>query len=285
MIKSIINNNGVFVNTDDNIFTIANRGFKYADGLFESMRVSNGKLNFAELHAHRLQGGMKALKMEGYSEIDDYFLQEKASEICKKNKINGNARLRFNVYRDGQGLYAPDSNKFAFTLEATALSSAYYELNSKGLIMDVFDEIQKPINKLSEFKTCNALIYVMAGIFKNQHKLDEAFVLNQNANICESVSANVFLVYDKKVYTPSVSEGCISGVMRKVIIDLALNNGVEVIEAQINPEVLNEADEVFLTNASKGIQWVLGYNKKRYFNETSRFLSNALNKYLHAKLL
>jgi len=49
------------------------------------------------------------------------------------------------------------------------------------------------------------------------------------------------------------------------------------VEAQINPEILNEAEEVFITNATQGIQWVMGYGRKRYFNEVSKFLIEKLN--------
>lgn len=277
MIKQVINYNGAFFNADDKILLSSNRGFKYADGLFESMRLSKGKIKFANLHAERLQAGMKALKMDGYSQIDSYFLQDKAEEICRRNKTPLNARLRLTVYRDGAGLYTPTENKFAYVLDTFSLNSPLYVLNTKGLIMDIYPDIPKAINQLSNYKTCNALLYVLAGIFKQQQKLDEAFILNQNGFLCESISANLFIVYEKIIYTPALSEGCISGVMRKVIIDLALNNGFEVIEAQINPEILNQADEVFLTNATLGIQWVMGFNRKRYFYETSKFLVGKLN--------
>ena len=121
------------------------------------------------------------------------------------------------------------------------------------------------------------MIYVLAGIFKNQNALDEVLILNQYGFLCESMSSNVFIVYDRKLYTPALNEGCIAGVMRQVVMRLAKENNIELLEAQINPDILNEADEVFLTNAARGIQWVMGYNNKRYFNEVSRFLNEKLN--------
>ncbi|MBK0384027.1 aminotransferase class IV [Pedobacter sp. SD-b] len=277
MSKNFINFNGEILDADDKIFGIANRGFKYGDGLFESMRMSFGRLNFADLHADRLQNGMKTLKLEGFSTMDAYFLKDKAEELCKRNKIGQNARLRLNVYRDGGGLYAPSQNKHGYTLEVTALESPLYEINPKGLIMDIYNDIQKPINKISNLKTCNALPYVMGGIFKDQMRLDEAFILNQNGFLCEAISANLFLVYKGILYTPALSEGCIGGVMRQVVMQLAKEKDLQMIEAQINPEILEEVEEVFITNASKGIQWVMGFNRKRYFNEVSRFLIDQLN--------
>lgn len=269
--------NDEFFTSEQAVIKASNRGFKFGDGLFESMRMCNGKLQFAEQHADRLKAGMKALKMEGYALLDEYFLRQKTAELLKKNKLNGNVRFRLSIYRNGEGLYTPQSNKTGYILEATPLEQAYYELNQKGLIIDVYDDLTKQINKLSNFKTSNALLYVMAALFQKQHRLDEAMILNQNGFLCESTSSNVFVVYQKQIYTPALSEGCVGGVMRSVILQLAKMHNLPLVEAQINPDILNEAEEVFVTNASSGIRWVMGYGKKRYFNEVAKDLSTKLN--------
>lgn len=269
--------NDEFVITNHPILTAANRGFKYGDGLFETMRMSNGKLKFAELHADRLRAGMKALKIDGSTLLDEYFLKQKTAELCKKNKLKDNVRFRLSVYRAGDGLYTPNSNKSGYVLEASALEEDNYELNKKGLIIDVFDELTKQVNSLSNYKTSNSLLYVMAGLYKKQHRLDDAFILNQNGFLCESISSNIFVVYDKKIYTPALSEGCVAGVMRNVVMSMARAHDIAVIEAQINPEILKAAEEVFITNAISGIRWVMGYGRKRYFNEVTKLLSAKLN--------
>ena len=66
--------------------------------------------------------------------------------------------------------------------------------------------------------------------------------------------------------------------MRQVVINLAKKINIPVTEAQINPEILYEADEVFVTNASRGIQCVMGYGVRRYFNKISKVLMDELNK-------
>ena len=269
--------NDEFVAAGMPILTAQNRGFKYGDGLFESMRMINGKLKFAAQHADRLQAGMKALKIEGGNLLDEYFLKQKTAELSKKNKLKDNVRFRLSVYRAGDGLYTPDSNKSGYVLEASPLAENSYELNKKGLIVDVYDEMAKSIDKLSNYKTSNSLLYVMAGLYKKQQRLDEAFILNQNGFLCESLSSNVFVVYDKQIYTPALSEGCIAGVMRGVVMNIAKSSDIPLTEAQINPEVLKEAEEVFITNAVGGIRWVMGYGRKRYFNEVSKILVTKLN--------
>jgi len=272
-----INFNGEIVPADTKLLTTANRAFKYGDGLFESMRMMKGQLKFADIHADRLQRGMKALKIDGYSQMDTWFLKEMAEDLAARNKTK-HARLRLTVYRDAEGLYTPSQNKMGYCLELTPIDEPRYFLNSRGLIMDVFTDLPKPSNYLSNIKTCNSLIYVMAGIFKAQNKLDEVFLLNQNGFLCEAGSSNVFVWYQDHLYTPALSEGCVEGVMRQVIINIAQKNNIPVIEAQINPDILYEADEVFLTNAGRGIQCVMGYGVKRYFNRISKVLLDELNK-------
>ncbi|TKB99837.1 aminotransferase class IV [Pedobacter cryotolerans] len=269
--------NDEFYNADQAVLKASNRGFKFGDGLFESMRMCNGKLMFAEQHADRLRAGMKALKMEGYALLDEYFLRQKTAELQKKNKLGANVRFRLSIYRDGEGLYTPQINKTGYLLEAKSLETSAYELNQKGLIVDVYDEITKPLNKLSNFKTSNAMVYVMAGLFQKQNKLDEAMILNQQGFLCESTSSNVFVVYQNQIYTPALTEGCIAGVMRTVVLQLAKTHNFNLVEAQISPEILKEAEEVFVTNASSGIRWVMGYGRKRYFNEVAKELSAKLN--------
>ncbi len=277
MEAAFINFNDQVIPAGSNVLSLGNRAFKYGDGLFESMRLMNGELKFPELHANRLQRGMKALKIDGYSQIDTRFLKDRAGTLAARNKYK-HARLRLTVYREAEGLYLPTQNMAGFCLEMHPLDKPHYYLNDKGLIMDIYSDLYKPLNYLSNIKSCNALVYVMAALYKSQNRLDDVFILNQNKFLCEGGSSNVFIWYQDHLYTPALSEGCVEGVMRQVIINIARKKKIPVTEAQINPEILYEADEVFLTNASRGLQWVRGYGVKRYFNKLSRELTEELNK-------
>lgn len=274
------NYNGSIIPAEQQVLKLNNRAFHYGDGLFESMRMIRGNLQFASLHAKRLQLGLEALKFDNYAILDAEFLREKAKELSNRNKAK-NGRLRLTIFRDSDGLYTPEDQKFGYSMEWETLEDQQYMLNTKGLIMNIYEEMQKPLNVLANLKTCNSLTYVLAGIYKQKNRLDDAFILNQNGFLCESISSNIFIKYNGILYTPALSEGCIRGVMRQVVIDLALKNNIPVTEAQINPQILNEAEEVFLTNATRGIQWVLGFNRKRYFYEYSRLLSAKLNEQLN----
>jgi len=272
-----INNNGTLVLENQPVITANNRSLRYGDGVFETMRWMGNDIRFLQYHVERLQQSMQLLKLEGSHQIDAYFIREKTAELVKKNRLGTDARIRLNVYRAGGGLYSPETNKTNYLLEATELTNDGYLLNKTGVIIDVYKEHKKTITSLSHLKSNNSLLYVLAGIERKRLACDDILILNQENFLCESLSANIFVWYNKTLYTPALSEGCIAGVMRRVIIEMANEIGIEVVEAQISPEILHEADEMFLTNAIHGIHWVMGYKKKRYFNHLSKKLQEKLS--------
>lgn len=274
-----INHNGNLMPENQLAIPSTNRSLRYGDGIFETMRWMDGDIRFIQYHIERLQTSMELLHLEGSSKFDAYFIREKAAELVRKNKLGTDARIRLNVYRSGAGLYSPETNKANYLLEANPLDHDGYRLNKTGVIIDVHREHKKSINSLSHLKSNNALIYILAGIERKRLGCDDILILNNDGFLCESLSSNIFVWYNKTLYTPALSEGCIAGVMRKVVIEMANEYGIEVVEAQISPEILHEADEMFLTNAIHGIYWVMGYKKKRYFNHLSKKLQEKLSKW------
>lgn len=266
-----------FIPEKEAIVTAENRAFRYGDGLFETMRWMDGDIRLLSHHVSRLQEGMRMLQLEHPAVFDAHFIRSRAAELIRKNGLEGqHVRVRLQVFREGGGLYSPQQNRAGYVMSVAKLDPDDVKHRKIGLIVDLFTEFRKPYSELSKLKSSNSLIYVLAGLYRKKNSLDEVLILNQEGFLCESLSANVFIWYDKKLYTPALSEGCVDGVMRKVVIDLALESGLEVIEAQISPAILNQADEIFLTNAVHGVQWVMGYKQKRYFNRISRMLQEKL---------
>ena len=79
------------------------------------------------------------------------------------------------------------------------------------------------------------------------------------------------------LYTPPLEDGCIGGIMRMNVINTAIENSITVYENTLSPQNLLAADEIFLTNAIQGIQWVGGYKSKRYFNKISKKILELIN--------
>jgi branched-subunit amino acid aminotransferase/4-amino-4-deoxychorismate lyase len=150
-------------------------------------------------------------------------------------------------------------------------------LNAKGLEVDLYQDIKKVKTPLSNYKTKNGLLYVLAAISGKEKGLDDMLIMNDKGQILESSHSNLFVVSNGVLYTPSLADGCLAGTMRMQVINLALKNGLKVYECPILPSNLLVADELFLTNAVRGITWIGGYRTKRYFNTTARKIVSYLN--------
>ncbi|MCA5003573.1 aminotransferase class IV [Sphingobacterium bovistauri] len=278
-----INFNGAIVPEDSKLLAVDNRGFRYGDGLFETMLYQGGEIRFLHFHVERLQRSMQKIQLEQYTMFDEYFIKKITDELIRKNNMVGQrVRVRLGVYRDGAGIYSPLSNKPAYVLEIQKIDIQVRD-KKVGLIVDLYTEIKKPFSDLSELKSNNSLVYVLAGNYKKKFDYDDVFILNQDGFLCEALTSNIFVYFDKVLYTPALNQGCIDGVMRRVVMDMAADEDISVVEAQISPEVMKKADELFCTNAVQGIQWVMGYKQKRYFNKLSRILQEKLQNWNYNK--
>lgn len=271
-----INHNGAFVPQDTNIINAESRAFRYGDGLFETMLYQNGAVRFLPFHVERLQNSMEKLHFDNAQQFDAYFIKKITDELIRKNNMIGQkVRVRLIIYREGGGLYAPISNVAGFILQVDRIVESLKD-KKIGLIVGLYEEYKKSYSDLSDIKSNNALIYVMAGLHKQKYAFDDVLILNKEGYLCEGLSSNIFIYYEKTLYTPALNQGCINGVMRRVVMDIAAAEGIPVVEAQINPEIMRQADEIFCTNAVQGIQWVMGYKQKRYFNKVCRVLQERL---------
>jgi len=271
-----INHNGTIVPQETSILSADSRALRYGDGLFETMLFQNGEIRFLDFHVERLQNSMQKLALDNPQKYDNYFIKTITDELIRKNNMIGQRiRVRLIVYREGGGLYAPISNKTGYILQVDRITETAKD-KKIGLIVGLYTEYKKGYSELADIKSNNALIYVMAGLYKQKFLFDDVLILNQEGYLCEGLSSNVFVYYEKTLYTPALNQGCINGVMRRVVMDIAQAEGIPVIEAQISAEIMKKADEIFVTNAVQGIQWVMGFKQKRYFNKISRVLQERL---------
>jgi branched-subunit amino acid aminotransferase/4-amino-4-deoxychorismate lyase len=253
------NLNGVLYPQDQGFIKGNNRAFMYGDGLFESIRIKN------------------ALKMQVPAAHNLEYFKKQVGDLIAKNNLQQGGKCRLTLFRNTGGTYTPDDNGVGYVIETYTYSANNYVLNEEGFHIELYPEMRKPVNKLSIYKTCNSLLYIMAGIYARQHKYDDALIVNDKGNIIESSNSNLFMICNGVLYTPALSDGCLAGVMRMQIINIALANKLKVYECSLNPQNLLVADEVFLTNAVRGIQWVGSYKMKRYYNTLTRELVQKLN--------
>ena len=138
----------------------------------------------------------------------------------------------------------------------------------------MYSDYKKSCQQLSNIKSGNALIYVLAGLYAKKNHFDDCLILNEHGRIAEAISSNVFIVKGETLYTPPLSEGCVDGVMRKVVIEKANENNIHVNEKAITQNEIQNADEVFLTNAINGITSIKLFQSKTFStNFTSKLKS------------
>lgn len=269
--------NGHLISIYEPSVSFNNRAFRYGDSIFETIRICNNKIMFLRDHITRLKLGMTVLRMNLPAELNTENIQEFIGQLIKHNAHAPHVRIRLTVFRNEGGYYTPETNDISFLIESEELPGPY-ELNQKGYWVDIYADIKKSINKLSNIKSGNSLMYVMAGIAKQSMKLDECFLINENGTICESISSNIFVVKNGTLYTAPLTEGCVAGIMRKQIMNLATENKILTFESPITTYTLMNGDEIFLTNAIHGIQWVGQFKEKFYTNKLSLFFIDKLNK-------
>lgn len=269
--------NGHVISLYEPAISFTNRAFRYGDSVFESIRYTNGKIMFLADHIKRIKLSMTTLRMNVPAEFTSANIEQLIVHLLEQNSIKQDARIRLTVFRNEGGFYTPDTNDISFLIETEKLEDVGYTLNQKGLWVDIYAEIKKPINKISNIKTGSALLYVMAGLTKTSLRLDDCLLVNDNGNIIESINSNIFVVKNGTLYTSPISDGCVDGIMRKQILDIAAQNKILAFEQSLTVHTLTNGDEVFLTNAIKGVQWVGQFKNKFYTNQRSVFFTEKLN--------
>ncbi len=272
-----LNINGELVDADSPIVKVRNRSFRYGDGIFETLRIVNGQLQFFDRHYSRMITSMAAIKLDVPSSFTYEFVKSEVEKIAVRNNAVKGARVRITIFRTDGGFYSPETNNFEYIIECNPMEENLFELNRKGYTIDIFLDYKKAMNRLSNIKTNNALLLVMAGIYCRQNNLDECIILNTNFSIAESVNSNIFAVKNGVLYTPPITEGCVDGVMRYQINEIAKKCKIAVYEVPLAMNVLLNSDEIFLTNAINGLRWIAAYKAKLYLNSMSKFLTDKLN--------
>lgn len=254
-----------------------NRSFRYGDGLFETMRISNGNILLKSFHFERLLRGMGLLQFD----IPEFFtaaqLEEDILSLCKKNRMEDKAIIRLVVFRSDGGLYDLEDMRPNYIIQGIPLQQhPAAPADDGGLVIDIYPDASKACNIFSEVKSNNFLLYVMAAMYARQNGLGDCLILNQYGRIADATIANVFWIKNQVIYTPSLEEGGVAGVTRRFLLEQLPIAGYTVHERPLTLDDISDADEIFLTNAVRGIRAVRTCRDRSY--------SSALTKEIHSLL-
>ncbi|MBN9381603.1 MAG: aminotransferase class IV [Chitinophagaceae bacterium] len=270
--SSFIIFNGSFFPSGSPLLAADNRGFRYGDGLFETIRIKDGRILLSQYHFERLLNGCRLLGLEALT-IEQFTAG--ILELCEKNGHALSARVRLTVFRGEMGRGDADTN---YIIQSSPLDLVNV---GTGVTLGVFPKGRKACDGFSQLKSNNYLIYSMAAMYARSHGWDDCLVLNSRERIADSSIANLFYVKGATIYTPPLSEGCVAGVMRRWLMTVLPGEGHHVVEKPVAPEDLIVADEVFLTNAIRGVRWVGNFAGTTYGSQVAQTVKKMVDEGLY----
>jgi len=268
--KEIVFLNGKFLNAREARLPVLSPGFLYGWGLFETMRSYNNKIVYLDQHLKRMKASGNIIGMRL-----NYSMVQLKEIIWKTVKINGfkDTYVRLTLWKSASGTdilaaarkYVPGERKQTFRACTSLLKQ-----NEESL--------------LARIKTTNYLLYKIAYLEAENKGFDEAIILNNRGLICEASRNNIFLIKDSQIFTPSLSCGCLDGITRKVIFDLAKRNHGKICEGNFTLRDLYAADEAFLTNSLAGVTPLISIEKyiigKGAIGRLTKYFMNKYNQLL-----
>lgn len=261
--------NGAISKADLPVLTADNRGFKYGDGIFETMRMYAGQILLHNLHFHRLLNSLTVLKISHPADFVTA-LSSAILGLSVKNGAGHSSKTRLAVFRN-------TNNTAGFVIEQFSLQDPFYSWNEEGWRLSVYDAAIKSRDSFANLKSSNYLPYLMARLHADESGVDESLVLNEAGTIADGSHTNIFLVKGAEISTPALSSGCVDGVMRRFIIARLKDRGQVVRETNVHVPDLENADEVFLTNAIQGVRWVARFGNKTLASTVSRSIFELLS--------
>jgi branched-chain amino acid aminotransferase len=255
---------------DDKLLVGANsRAVRYGDGLFETMKVNQGRIQLGDWHFERLFKGLELLQFDCPSYFTPTYLEDKILQLAHRNGHSNLARVRLMIYRGNGGLYDTVSHFPHHVIQCWSLPPANHQFNENGMVLGIHRTAHKTMDVLANTKSNNYLPYVLGSLEVKKEKWNDAVVLNAAERVADCTISNLFMVKDGVIYTPAASEGPVLGIMRRYILDHCASAGLSTKETGLSEADLLQADELFLTNTSYGLRWVGRLGEKQFSNNLS----------------
>lgn len=273
----MINYNGN-IQENSNLTLEKNRGFLFGDAVFETVKVVNNTVLFAEDHYFRLMASMRICRMEIPMNFTLEYFEEQILNLANSQNISDSCRARMTFFRDSDGFYLPSSNDVGFIITVQKLNAKEYSVSNDFYEVELYKDFYISKHLLSTLKITNKMINITGSIFAKENDYHNCILLNDDKSVVEALNGNFFMKIGNTISTPPVSDGCLNGIMRKQLIAIINKmEGYECVEKSISPFDLQKSDELFITNVISGIQPITKYRKKEYGIDFSVELNEKLN--------
>lgn len=193
--------------------------------------------------------------------------------ILNKNKFYRSGIITFQIF-----ISRTETNTI---ISSFAFPEFDFPISKQGLIIN-FSEFEKYRgNPLNQFAFSNTPKWKFADARNRDTAFDNSIFVNERDAVCDCISANIFLIKGKTLYTPQTETGCYTDSIRSHILKVIPEANLKVEEsANIKKEDIFKMNEIFLASEKNGIQWVLGVGNKRFVHRYSIKIHEYLNDYL-----
>jgi len=240
--KEIVFFNGKFCTAGEANIPAESPGLLNAIGLFETMRSYNRRIVYFDEHLTRIKSSCKFIDLKF-----PYSINRFKNIIKKAVKINAvrDVCIRLTLWKSkpGTGILVTVKKYNPYSLEKY----------KRGLIAAIATFQQNENSLLAQIKTTNRLFYELCLQEAKGRGFDEAIIINNSGYITEASRSNIFLVNNNEIFTPYLKCGCLDGITRRVIFDLAKKHKIKEHEGNFTLQDLYNADETFLTNSLIGV--------------------------------
>lgn len=206
-----------------------------------------------------------------FTDLDGKGLKRQLERTLTKNKQFMGALLTIQFRLLNQ--------EIQYTIQSEKLDTADYELNEKGLYIDIFDQVQKPAASLSNLSLGSAVYWSIVKNYLYGAPVDQLLLVNTEDLVIEAPQSNIYLITGDRIRGASCEQGAYLDISQPLLLELFSKLNLNYSENEgITIEDLRKADEIMIVNTIEGIRWVVGFEGKRYFNNTIRKISDSFTK-------
>ena len=237
--------------------SVFDHGLLYGDGIFEGIRIYNGRVFKLKEHIDRLFYSAKAILLE--VPMTHVSLMKATLDTCRTNKLReGYIRLIVTRGVGTLGLNPRSCKNPSVIIIADKIQVYPTELYAKGMDIVTVPTVRNLHSAVNPaIKSLNYLNNILAKIEANNAGVEEAVMLNAEGFVSECTADNLFIIKNGEVLTPPNSAGALYGITRQTVIDLAEAAGLKVSEPNLTRYDLFNADECFLTGTGAEIMPVV----------------------------
>jgi branched-chain amino acid aminotransferase len=237
--------------------SVFDHGLLYGDGIFEGIRIYNGRVFKLKEHIDRLFYSAKAILLQ--IPMTHAQLIKATVETCRKNKLRaGYIRLLVTRGVGNLGLNPRSCKRPSVIIIADKIQVYPAELYARGMEIVTVPTVRNLHSALNPaIKSLNYLNNILAKIEANNAGVEEAVMLNAEGFVAEGTADNLFIIKNGELFTPPLSAGALYGVTRQTVIELAQAQSLKVSEPNLTRYDLFNADECFLTGTGAEIMPVV----------------------------